>query len=84
MALTIESVGQRFWVGPDAGVRLNVIVALIARLAGSAPQIERVDLPALPGDTLAPVPQATIPGWSQSISLEEGVSRMIEAYRGSG
>lgn len=84
MALTIESVGQRFWVGPDAGVRLNGIVALVARLAGSALQVERVDLPALPGDTLAPVSQTTIPGWLQSISLEEGVRRMIESYRASG
>lgn len=82
-ALSVGSAGQTFWVGPEAAVSLSDIVALVSRLAGSAVRIERVDLPALPGDTLAQVPQATLPGWSPSVSLESGIQRVIAVYRAS-
>jgi nucleoside-diphosphate-sugar epimerase len=83
-ALSVGSAGETFWVGPEAAVSLSEIVAMVSRLAGSAVRIERVDLPALPGDTLALVPQAALPGWSPSVSLEEGIQRMVEVYRASG
>ena len=73
-----------FWVGPAAAVKLSEIIALVARLAETPLTIERVDLPALPGDTLAPTPFATLPGWFPGVTLEQGVQRMIDACRKSG
>lgn len=83
-ALSIADTGKVYWVGPAAAVKQSEIIALVSRLVGSTVKVERADLPALPGDTLAPVPGASLPDWLPSIILEEGIRRMIKFHRESG
>lgn len=83
-ALSLENLRGRFWVGPAAAVKLSEIIALVTRLVGSTVKVERADLPALPGDTLATAPGVTLPDWQPSIGLEEGILRMIKFHRVSG
>ena len=83
-ALAHPFANQTFWVGPDAAVKLSDVLATISSLTGAILRIERADLPGLPGDTLAPLPGVPIPGWSPSVSLEEGLLRMIKAYQANG
>jgi nucleoside-diphosphate-sugar epimerase len=77
-----DSNGQRtYWVGPKDAVLLSELLDLVARLMGSPVKTERVDLPALPGDTLAPVPDSSLPNWDLKVSLEDGLGRMLSARR---
>jgi nucleoside-diphosphate-sugar epimerase len=75
---------RTFWVGPGAAVRLSEVLATIAGLVGATLRTEQADIRSLPGDTLAPPPGTPPPGWSPLVTLEEGIRRMIGAYRVNG
>ena len=82
VALASHFASDTFWVGPDAAVRLSDVLATVVRLTGKTIRIEQAELPALPGDTLVPPAGIPLPGWSPSVSLDEGIRRMINRANG--
>jgi len=74
---------QTINLGSDHPVRLNVMSALISRLAGREAHIEH--RPSHPADvpaTWADITRArTLLGWSPEVSFEDGIRASVEWYR---